>query len=63
LIWIGGPEYSDIALPPPGYSKVEYNLNIDPKAAMAVFNKTAVKLANSKKCISSGAVSLFAFGD
>jgi inosine-uridine nucleoside N-ribohydrolase len=31
LIWIGGPEYSDIALPPPGYSKVEYNLNIDPK--------------------------------
>lgn len=44
LIWIGGPEHSDIALPPPGYSKVEYNLNIDPKAAMAVFNKTAVKL-------------------
>jgi inosine-uridine nucleoside N-ribohydrolase len=44
LIWIGGPEYVDIALPPPGYSKVEYNLNIDPNAAMAVFNKTAVKL-------------------
>lgn len=29
LIWIGGPEYSDLAVPPPNYSSPEYNLNID----------------------------------
>lgn len=40
LIWIGGPEYIDLALPPPGYSTPEYNLNIDIAAARAVFNRT-----------------------
>lgn len=40
LIWIGGPEYNDLALPPPGYSTLEYNLNIDVAAARAVFNHT-----------------------
>jgi len=44
LIWIGGPEYSDLALPPPGYSEVEYNLNIDQAAARAVFNRSALRL-------------------
>lgn len=44
LIWIGGPEYSELALPPPGYSEVEYNLNIDQAAARAVFNRSAVPL-------------------
>lgn len=44
LIWIGGPEYSDLALPPPGYSEVEYNLNIDRAAARAVFNRSALPL-------------------
>ncbi|WP_460973254.1 nucleoside hydrolase [Spirosoma migulaei] len=44
LIWIGGPEYSDLSLPPPGYSEVEYNLNIDQAAARAVFNRSALPL-------------------
>ncbi|WP_155297237.1 nucleoside hydrolase [Spirosoma aerolatum] len=44
LIWIGGPEYSDLALPPPGYSEVEYNLNIDQAAARVVFNRSALRL-------------------
>lgn len=42
LIWIGGPEYPDLAVPPPGYSNVEYNLNIDRAAARAVFNRSTV---------------------
>lgn len=44
LIWIGGPEYSDIAFPPPRASKVEYNLNIDKAAARVVFNQSMVNL-------------------
>jgi len=44
LIWIGGPEYADLALPPPGYSDPEYNLNIDIAAARAVFNRSAVNI-------------------
>ncbi|WP_439695194.1 nucleoside hydrolase [Mucilaginibacter sp. AW1-7] len=44
LIWIGGPEYADLALPPPGYSNPEYNLNIDIAAARAVFNHSQLKL-------------------
>lgn len=44
LIWIGGPEYHDIALPPPNASKIEYNLNIDIAAARVVFNQSAVAL-------------------
>lgn len=44
LIWIGGPEYSDLALPPPNASTVEYNLNIDIYAARAVFNRSQINL-------------------
>ena len=44
LIWIGGPEYDDLALPPPNYSSPEYNLNIDIAAARVVFNKSDVRL-------------------
>jgi inosine-uridine nucleoside N-ribohydrolase len=44
LIWIGGPEYLDIAIPPPNYSNPEYNLNIDIAAARAVFNHSQLKL-------------------
>lgn len=44
LVWIGGPEYSDLALPPPNYSSPEYNLNIDINAARAVFNHSQLKL-------------------
>jgi inosine-uridine nucleoside N-ribohydrolase len=44
LVWIGGPEYPDLALPPPNYSNPEYNLNLDIGAARAVFNRTAVPI-------------------
>jgi purine nucleosidase len=44
LIWIGGPEYIDLALPPPGYSNPEYNLNIDIAAAKVVFNKSNINI-------------------
>ncbi|HEY4326415.1 MAG TPA: nucleoside hydrolase [Mucilaginibacter sp.] len=44
LIWIGGPEYSDLALPPPNASGIEYNLNIDVNAGRALFNRTQVNL-------------------
>lgn len=42
LIWIGGPEYTDLAIPPPGYTSLEYNLGIDIKAAQVIFNKSAI---------------------
>jgi inosine-uridine preferring nucleoside hydrolase len=44
LIWIGGPEYADLAIPPPGYSNPEYNLNIDINAARTVFNKSSIAI-------------------
>jgi purine nucleosidase len=44
LVWIGGPEYTDLALPPPNYSSPEYNLNIDIAAARTVFNHSQLKL-------------------
>ncbi|WP_338868797.1 nucleoside hydrolase [Spirosoma sp. SC4-14] len=44
LIWIGGPEYSGLALPPPGYSNPEYNLNIDISAARVIFNQSTIAL-------------------
>jgi purine nucleosidase len=44
LIWIGGPEYSSLATPPPGYSSLEYNLNIDINAVKVIFNKSDITL-------------------
>lgn len=44
LVWIGGPEYPDLALPPPHYTPLEYNLGIDIAAARAVFNRTRLSL-------------------
>jgi len=44
VVWIGGPEYSDLALPPPNGSPVEYNLNIDMFAGRALFNRTQVNI-------------------
>ena len=44
LVWIGGPEYTDLAYPPPGYSTPEYNLAIDLNAAKAVFNRSSVNI-------------------
>ncbi|QMU29715.1 nucleoside hydrolase [Adhaeribacter radiodurans] len=44
LVWIGGPEYPDLAYPPPNYSNPEYNLNIDIAAARVVFNKSSIPI-------------------
>ena len=44
LVWIGGPEYADLALPPPENSDIEYNLNIDINAVKVIFNKSSIKL-------------------
>ena len=42
LIWIGGPEHSTLAVPPPHFTPLEYNLGIDIHAAKVVFNKSTV---------------------
>ena len=44
LIWIGGPEHSGLALPPPGHTPLEYNLGIDIPAAQVVFNHSDLPL-------------------
>ena len=44
LVWIGGPEYPDLALPPPNYSNPEYNLNIDKSAARTIFNRSKIPI-------------------
>ena len=44
LIWIGGPEYSELATPPPGYTSLEYNLGIDLKAGQVIFNKSEIPI-------------------
>jgi purine nucleosidase len=44
LIWIGGPEYSEIASPPPGYTSLEYNLGIDIKAGQVIFNNSQLPI-------------------
>jgi inosine-uridine nucleoside N-ribohydrolase len=44
LVWIGGHEYDDLALPPPNGTAMEYNLNIDIYAGMSIFNHSQVKL-------------------
>lgn len=38
VVWIGGPEYPNLAIAPPGASDPEYNLNIDIPAAQVVFD-------------------------
>lgn len=44
LIWIGGPEYNDLAIPPPGYTALEYNMGIDIIAGQVIFNTSAIPL-------------------
>lgn len=44
LIWIGGPEYPELASPPPGAVGGEYNLTIDLPAAQYLFNDTTVPI-------------------
>lgn len=42
LVWIGGPEYPELAVPPPRVDPVEYNLGIDTRAAQIVFNQSDI---------------------
>lgn len=44
LIWIGGPEYADLAVPPPGYTSLEYNLGIDLRAGQVIFNQSRIPI-------------------
>ena len=44
LVWIGGQEYSFGAVPPPGYSPVEYNLNLCIPAGEVVFNQSDIRI-------------------
>lgn len=44
LIWIGGPEYPELATPPPGYTTLEYNLAIDLTAGQVIFNKSSIPI-------------------
>jgi purine nucleosidase len=44
LVWIGGPEYPDLAVAPPGAPEVEYNTAIDVAAARTVFNDSSIRL-------------------
>lgn len=45
VVWIGGQEYPGIgSYPPPGYSKVEYNLNLSIPAAQVVFNNSKMRI-------------------
>jgi purine nucleosidase len=43
-VWIGGGEHDGLAAPPPNGNPVEYNLNIDIKAAQVVFNDSRVPI-------------------
>ncbi|MCF0049037.1 nucleoside hydrolase [Dyadobacter sp. LJ53] len=44
LIWIGGPEHPGMAVPPPNFTPLEYNLGIDIYAAKVVFNRSSITL-------------------
>lgn len=44
LIWIGGPEYAELATPPPAYTSLEYNLGIDLVAGKVIFNRSSIPI-------------------
>lgn len=44
LVWIGGREHEGLAVPPPGAQRVEYNLGIDLKAALVIFNRSEIPI-------------------
>jgi purine nucleosidase len=44
LVWIGGPEYPDLAFPPPGSKGAEYNLHIDITAGQVIFNHSTIPI-------------------
>mgnify|MGYP004448281927 CR=1 FL=1 len=47
LVWIGGQEtLEELQIVPPGYSKVEYNLNLDIAAGRGSFNKSKIPMWN-----------------
>lgn len=44
LVWIGGPEYKGLGVPPPNGKKLEYNLGIDIKACQVIFNVSDISI-------------------
>jgi purine nucleosidase len=44
LVWIGGPEHPDLAVPPPDAMPIEYNLLIDVLAASVVFGDSSIPI-------------------
>jgi purine nucleosidase len=42
LVWVGGPEHPDLALPPPDAMPIEYNLLIDVVAGAVVFGRSSI---------------------
>jgi purine nucleosidase len=44
LVWIGGPEHTGLAVPPPGSTGAEYNLAIDIRAARVVLGDSTLPL-------------------
>jgi inosine-uridine nucleoside N-ribohydrolase len=44
LVWIGGPEHPDLALPPPDAMPIEYNLLIDVTAGSVVFDRSSIPI-------------------
>ncbi|MFC3441437.1 nucleoside hydrolase [Sphingobium rhizovicinum] len=44
LVWIGGGEHPELALPPPGPAETEFNLSIDPIAAQIIFNESDIAI-------------------
>jgi purine nucleosidase len=44
LVWIGGNEHADFALPPPGPPEIEFNFSIDPIAAQVIFNESDIEI-------------------
>jgi purine nucleosidase len=44
LVWIGGLEHAELALPPPGSKGPEYNLRIDITAGQVVFNDSTISI-------------------
>ena len=53
-VWIGGPEYPDLALPPPGAGHPEYNLNIDPIAAQRGLRLPDPTVAGPERLLPAG---------
>lgn len=44
LVWIGGNEHPDLAVPPAGPQEAEYNFSLDRAAAQIVFNQSDIEI-------------------